>query len=53
MKRRFRALAREMVAVKGVAGADHVMIGRQGGVGRDFALLRGELERALDRASAA
>ena len=28
MKRRFRALAREIVPAKGIAGADHVMIGR-------------------------
>ena len=28
MKRRFRALAREIVPAKGIAGADHVLIGR-------------------------
>ena len=49
MKRRFRALARELVPAKGVAGADHVMIGRAKGVERDFALLRSELAGALDR----
>jgi len=49
MKRRFRALAREIVPAKGFAGADHVMIGRAGGVERDFTLLRSELEAALDR----
>jgi ribonuclease P protein component len=49
MKRRFRALAREIVPVKGIAGSDHVMIGRAGGVERDFALLRDELAGALDR----
>jgi ribonuclease P protein component len=49
MKRRFRALARELVPSKGVAGADHVMIGRATGVERDFALLRTELAGALDR----
>ena len=49
MKRRFRALAREIVPAKGVAGADHVMIGRAKGVERDFAQLRGELARALER----
>ena len=48
MKRRFRALAREVVPAKGFAGSDHVMIGRAKGVERDFALLRSELERALD-----
>jgi ribonuclease P protein component len=49
MKRRFRALARETVPSRGVAGADHVMIGRANGVERDYALLRSELAGALDR----
>ena len=49
MKRRFRALAREIVPEKGIAGADHVMIGRAKGVERDFGLLRAELAGALDR----
>jgi ribonuclease P protein component len=49
MKRRFRELAREIVPEKGIAGADHVMIGRAKGVERDFALLRSELAGALDR----
>ena len=49
MKRRFRALAREIVPTKGFAGADHVMIGRSNGIERDFGLLRSELAGALDR----
>ena len=49
MKRRFRALARDILPEKGVAGADHVLIGRQGGLERDFTLLRSELEKALAR----
>jgi ribonuclease P protein component len=49
MKRRFRALAREIVPAKGFTGADHVMIGRAKGVERDFGLLRAELTGALDR----
>jgi ribonuclease P protein component len=49
LKRRFRALARELVPAKGFAGADHVMIGRANGIDRDFALLRSELSQALDR----
>jgi ribonuclease P protein component len=49
MKRRFRALARELVPAKGLAGADHVVIGRAKGIERDFALLRSELAGALDR----
>ena len=48
MKRRFRALAREIVPTKGFAGSDHVMIGRAKGVERDFSLLRAELADALD-----
>ena len=50
MKRRFRALAREIMPAKGVPGSDHVIIGRGKGVERDFGLLRSELESALDRA---
>jgi ribonuclease P protein component len=49
MKRRFRALAREIVLAKGLAGSDHVMIGRANGIERDFGLLRSELSQALDR----
>ena len=49
MKRRFRALAREIISSKGFPGADHVMIGRGKGVERDFGLLRSELASALDR----
>ena len=47
MKRRFRVLARELLPQAGIAGADHVLIGRSEGVERDFALLRSELEKAL------
>ena len=49
MKRRFRALARELVPARGLPGADHVMIGRAKGIERDFALLRAELAGALER----
>ena len=49
MKRRFRALAREIVPAKGLAGADHVMIGRAKGIEREFGLLRSELGEALDK----
>lgn len=49
MKRRFRALARDLLPTHGRAGADHVLIGRGGGVERDFASLRAELERALTK----
>ncbi|HET9356196.1 MAG TPA: ribonuclease P protein component [Sphingomicrobium sp.] len=50
MKRRLRALAREILPDRGLAGADHVLIGRSGGVERDFKLLRDEFVRALDKA---
>ena len=49
MKRRLRALARELVPEAGVIGADHVLIGRAGGIERDFGLLRTELQKALVR----
>ncbi len=49
MKRRLRALAREMLLDGGFAGADHVLIGRAGGIERDYSLLRQELARALER----
>ena len=49
MKRRFRALARELLPARGLAGADHVLIGRSGGIERDFAILREELVRALGK----
>ena len=48
MKRRFRALAREIVPTKGFPGSDHVIIGRARGIERDYALLRSELAGALD-----
>lgn len=49
MKRRFRALVREILSVHAIAGADHVIIGREGGVERDYATLGVELEKALHR----
>ena len=51
MKRRFRSLARELLPTLGIAGADHVLIGRAGGVERDFATLREELTKALRKAA--
>jgi ribonuclease P protein component len=47
LKRRLRALAREIVPEQGVAGADHILIGRVGEVERDFGALRRELTKAL------
>ncbi|QKS02068.1 ribonuclease P protein component [Sphingomonas sp. CL5.1] len=50
MKRRFRALARELMPAEGINGADHVLIGRQTGVERPYATLRDELAKALAKA---
>ena len=47
MKRRFRALARELLPERGLSGADHILIGRQGGIERGFDQLRSELVKAL------
>ncbi|MBK5265707.1 MAG: ribonuclease P protein component [Alphaproteobacteria bacterium] len=47
MKRRFRALARELLPDMGKSGADHILIGRAGGVERDFSQLCEELTKAL------
>ncbi|MFO1255576.1 MAG: ribonuclease P protein component [Sphingomonadaceae bacterium] len=51
MKRRFRELLRAALPVAGLAGHDHVLIGREGGIERDFAQLRAELAAALARAA--
>ena len=53
MKRRFRALARETLPEHGIAGADHVMIGRSGGIERDYESLATELQRALRKVAVA
>jgi len=52
MKRRFRALARETLPELGIAGADHVLIGRAGGIERDYSSLAAELKRALKKLAA-
>ncbi len=52
MKRRFRELLRAALPAEGLADHDHVLIGREGGVERDFASLREELSAALARAAA-
>lgn len=49
MKRRFRALAREVLPDAGIPGADHVLIGRNSGIERDYADLKAELAKALAR----
>lgn len=52
MKRRFRALAREVLPVAGIAGADHVLIGRASGIERDYAALKAELAKGLAKLAA-
>lgn len=52
MKRRFRELLRAALPGEGLADHDHVLIGREGGIERDFATLREELSAALARATA-
>jgi ribonuclease P protein component len=49
MRRRFRELAREMLADRGKSGADHVLIGRDGGIEKNFAELRADMARALGK----
>ena len=49
MKRRFRALVRELLPDLGIPGADHVLIGRAGGVERDYATLAAEFRKALGK----
>ena len=49
MKRRLRALARESLPELGASGSDHVLIGRNGGIERDYEKLRGEMRKALER----
>jgi ribonuclease P protein component len=50
MKRRLRALARTALPAHGHPGSDHVLIGRAGGVERDYGALGGELAAALAKA---
>ena len=50
MKRRFRELLRAALPGEGLTDHDHVLIGREGGVERDFAAMREELSAALTRA---
>ena len=51
MKRRFRELLRAALPAHGLPDHDHILIGREGGVERDFTQLAEELAIALQRAS--
>ena len=52
MKRRFRALVRDIFPDHAIPGADHVLIGRSSGIERAYATLASELKRALAKLSA-
>ena len=52
MKRRFRELLRAALPERGLADHDHILIGRDGGIERDFAKMAAELDEALTRAAA-
>jgi ribonuclease P protein component len=52
MKRRFRELLRAALPHGGLPDHDHVLIGREGGIERDFSTMREELAAALARAAA-
>lgn len=52
MKRRLRELLWAALPEQGLADHDHILIGREGGVERDFDALRIELSAALVRAAA-
>ena len=49
IKRRFRALAAEILPQTGFAGADHVLIGRTEAADRPFDQLSADLSRALEK----
>lgn len=49
MKRRFRELLWDALPDEGLPDHDHILIGRNSGVERDFSVLRKELSAALSR----
>lgn len=49
MKRRFRELLWEALPAGGLADHDHILIGREGGIERDFEKMREELGVAIAR----
>jgi ribonuclease P protein component len=51
MKRRFRELLRAALPGAGLPDHDHVLIGRAGGIERDFHTMADELSQALARAA--
>ena len=51
IKRRFRELLRAALPAQGLADHDHVLIGRDGAIERDFARMKLELGHALAEAA--
>jgi ribonuclease P protein component len=51
LKRRLRAVARAVLPTAAPEGTDLVLIGRSGGLTRDFASLQRDLEKAISRAA--
>lgn len=49
VKRRFRALAREILPRAGIRGADHVLIGRTAALDLPYEQLKTDLLKALRR----
>jgi ribonuclease P protein component len=52
VRRRLREIARQVIPDQAKSDLDYVLVGRQGAIGRDFALLRQELVEALRRLKA-
>jgi ribonuclease P protein component len=49
MRRRLRELARAILPAAGIAGADHVLVGRHNGIERPYPALVADLQHALAR----
>jgi ribonuclease P protein component len=52
VRRRLREIARQVIPDQASADLDYVLVGRQGAIKRDFAVLRLELIEALKRLKA-
>jgi ribonuclease P protein component len=52
VRRRLRALARDVLVPEARDDLDYVLIGRQGTIARDFATMAGEMRKALRRLKA-
>ena len=50
LKRRLREIVHLVLPAHGHPGADHVLIGRDAGLSREFAVLQADLEKALAKA---